>query len=69
MRRLILLILVGCLPLAGVASAYDENATLRPKATKPIPTLDEGPYNALIASFGGNNQLNESTEGVDWLAM
>ena len=69
MRRVILLILVGCLLLAGVASAYDENATLRPKATKPIPTLDEGAYQALIASFGGSNQLNETTEGVDWLGI
>jgi len=69
MRRLTLLILVGCLLLTGVASAYDENATLRPKATNPLPTLDEGAYQALIASFGGENQLNETTEGVDWLAM
>jgi hypothetical protein len=60
-RRLTLLILVGCLLLTGVASAYDD--------TNPLPTLDEGAYQALIASFGGENRLNETTEGVDWLGI
>ena len=41
----------------------------RPKATAPIPTLDESPYLALTGAFGGSNQLNETTEGVDWLDM
>ena len=69
MRHHIILILIGCLLLVGVASAYDENASFRPKATAPIPTLDESPYLALIEAFGGNNQLNETTEGVDWLGI
>lgn len=41
----------------------------RPKTTAPIPTLDEAPYLALTGAFGGSNQLNETTEGVDWLDM
>lgn len=41
----------------------------RPKTTAPIPTLDEAPYLLLTGAFGGNNQLNETTEGVDWLGM
>jgi len=41
----------------------------RPKTTAPIPTLDEAPYLALTGAFGGNNQLNETTEGVDWLGI
>lgn len=42
---------------------------LRPKSASTIPTLDAGPYNAFVETFGGENQLNESTEGVDWLGI
>ena len=42
---------------------------MRPKASSPIATLDESPYTSFVGAFGGNNQLNESTEGVDWLGM
>lgn len=42
---------------------------LRPKTTRTIAPLDEGPYNHFFASFGGSQQLNETTEGVDWLGL
>lgn len=42
---------------------------LRPKTTRTIAPLDEGPYNHFFAAFGGSQQLNETTEGVDWLGV
>lgn len=42
---------------------------LRPKSSVAIPTLDEGPYDHLMAAIGGTHQLNETTEGVDFLGI
>jgi PKD repeat protein len=42
---------------------------MRPKASSPIATLDESPYTSFVGAFGGSNQLNETTEGVDWLGI
>jgi len=42
---------------------------LRPQAVKTLPTLDEGPYQHLIDAFGGDHQLNDTTDGVDWLGI
>lgn len=42
---------------------------LRPKASATIATVDESGYDLLMASIGGDQQLNETTEGVDWLGI
>ncbi len=63
------ILLTLCLAAALLVAPASADTTLRPKTTSTIPTLDEAPYSALIGAFGGDDQLNESTEGVDWLGI
>jgi len=62
--------LILCLILALlIAPAAAWNTTERPKATATIAPLDASGYNLLIGAIGSDNQLNATTEGIDWLGI
>lgn len=52
-----------------VSASYTFADGTRPKASATIATVDESGYDLLMASIGGDQQLNETTEGVDWLGI
>jgi hypothetical protein len=39
----------------------------RPRSTETIAPLDDSGYDLLFGAIGGDSQLNDTTEGVDWL--
>jgi hypothetical protein len=60
--------LILCLILALLIAPASADI-LRPKTTATIQPLDESGYSILLGALGGEEQLNETSEGVDWMEI